>query len=151
MAIRGVSLETEQTRSCLLKSLLSPINIEDYYWYRPIDQEEVWARPNGNVFFQKNTYSGPELGELINSDHFIVFLRLEAYKNLEEISFFDSFEQFSKSLCQIVLLISDCEYIEFYFKDEKLARKVYKSHINEFQNVKYITDENDTRTGMKLL
>lgn len=151
MIIRGVSLEAEQARSCLLKSLLSPINIEDYYWYLPLDQEEVWTRPDGEAFFIKDTYSGTELEELINSDHFIVFLRIEAYKKLEEISFFNSFDDYSKSHCQIVLLICDCEYIEFYIKDEKLARKVYKSHIKEFQNVKYITDENDTRTGMKIL
>lgn len=151
MGIRGVSFEAEQTRSCLLNSVLSPINIEEYNWYRPIDQEEVWSRLDGKVFFEKDIYSGTELEELIKSDHFIVFLRLEAYKKDEEISSFNSFEEFSKSSCQIVLLISDCEYIEFYIKDEKLARKVYKSHVNKFRNVMYITDENDTRTGMRLL
>ena len=151
MIIKGVSLEAEQTQTCLLKKLLSPININNYFWYRPIDQEEVWSRPGGGIFFKKDTYTGTELEALINSDHFIVFLRLEAYKNLESISYFNSFEEFSRSSCQIVLLIYDCEYVEFYTKDGEIAKRIYESHRNVFQNVSFITDENDSRTGMSVL
>ena len=111
MKIRGVSLEASQAETYLLKELLSPINLIDYFWYRPIDQEEVWSRPEGKPFFTKDIYTGNELKQLISSGHFVVFLRLEAYFHKEGIPHISTFTDFSESSCQIILLIYDCERV----------------------------------------
>ena len=150
--IRGISLEATQSQHCLLKEILSPICIKDYYWFRPIEQEEVWSRPDGKPFFLKDIYTGSELEKLIQNDHFVVFLRLEAYIDERSITRgISTYYEYCKSQCRVVLLITDCESVELYIKDKDVLQKAYKALKLKFVDVRYITDENDTRTGMNIL
>lgn len=151
MGFRGISFEADQKQKFLLKSIMEPMVPVDYYWYRPQDQEEVWSRPDGQPFFSKHIYTGDEMKNIICADHLVVFLRLEAYSQKEDISYFTSFSEYCKSNCQIAILIYDCKQVRIYIKNAEKAARMYSYYKSVFKNVRYLTDENDTRTGMNIL
>lgn len=150
MGIRGISLEINQKDPCILKGLLAPVCLERFVWFCPAWQEEVWSRPSGTLFFTQECYTGEELNALVEVDHFVVFLRLEAYFSKIVNSEIETYADFKESSCQMILLISDCENVEFYIKDKNLLKNCLEefSKNKKYKSIEYITDENDSRTRM---
>lgn len=148
----GVSFKIPQTTSNILWQILRCIDIEKYRWYNIESQNEVWDSPLGDIFFEKELYDGKSFLKLINLNHYIVFLKLQAY--LENGCFYDihSYAEFETSDCQLLLLIYDCQSVEIYAKDQEVIKDVYENALtNRFTEVQYITESNDSRTKMDVL
>jgi hypothetical protein len=90
-------------------------------------------------------------GTLKSNKYYVIFADLKAYPKDKNISDIDSYEEFLNSDCQLVLLVVDCSYITIYCKDKEKLESIYQNaKIKEFDDVQYITDENDTRTGLSV-
>ena len=62
----------------------------------------------------------------------------------DEVSI-NNYEDFLKSICILVLFITDNEFVEIYSKDENILKVIYENALeNEFSDIKYIT-ENDSK------
>lgn len=149
--IRGVFFKTRPCSDPLYQ-ILKCIDIEKYCWHNIDSQNEVWGRPQGTIFFEKDYYTGQDFLQQIQSNHFIVFLKLQAYFN--DSSFFDiqSYEQFQKSDCQLLLLVYDCESVAVYAKDQMIAGTIYENALkNNYMEIEYITETNDARTKMNVM
>lgn len=60
-----------------------------------------------------------------------------------------TYEEFVDSDCELVLLIADNSYVSIYCKNKNTIEKLYFNALkNDFEEVLFITDENDTRTGL---
>lgn len=148
---RGISFKLKPINHALWQ-ILKCINVEKYNWYNIESQNEVWANYNGGIGLEKNYYDGKSFLQNITSDHYIIFIKLQAY--LKDGKFFDihTYDEFIKSDCQIILLINDCEFVEIYLKDQHDINILYH-HMMEmgFKDIKYISDINDGRTKMDVL
>lgn len=150
--IRGVSFEIPQEPADTLWQILSCVNIEKYRWFSIENQEEVWDEHKKDDFFNKNFYEGKAFAKYIQSKHYIVFLKLQAYFISDEFSKVCTYDDFLYGDCQILLLVNDCEYVEIYCKDNSISKAIYDNALShKYKNVEYITDLNDYRTKMNVL
>lgn len=78
-------------------------------------------------------------------------LKLQAYYPNAEYERIDTYDEFLSSKCRILLLICDTHYIDIYCKDIEISRALFaRANSLSYQDVEYITDENDGRTAMNL-
>lgn len=151
--LRGVYIDVPPTTPNTLWQVLKCISIEQYSWYNIESQNEVWVNFRcSDDFFTKDYYNGKEFKKLIHSDHYIIFLKLQAY--FESGEFFDirTYEEFLASDCQILLLINDTEFIEIYAKDQQIIHEIYNNALAiHCKDVSYIDDSNDIRKKMYVI
>lgn len=148
---RGVSFEIPNEYGSLLGDVLKPIDITVFAWQ--IGGGESYCVNNEQLeeLFSEdsNMINGAELKCLLE-DHtyYMIFADLKAYPN-GEFSTIDTYEEFMESQCELVLLVVDCSYVTIYCKNKKDLESLYDHAIScGFENVEYITDENDTRTRL---
>ncbi|WP_444641541.1 DUF2691 family protein [Caproiciproducens sp. R1] len=149
--IRGVSFNVLPCDNTLYQ-IFKCIDVEKYCWYNIDSQNEAWNNPQGTPFFETDYYDGKSFLRHIISDHFIIFLKLQAY--FKNGSFFDihSYKEFDKSDCQLLLLIYDSQSVEIYAKDQILIKDIYENALaNYYTKIQYITESNDGRTTMDVL
>lgn len=147
--IRGVSFNIPQKTSNILFQILKCIKTENFHWYNIMSQTEVWDSSHCFDFFEDDYYDGEKFLNLIFLEHFVLFLKLQAYSNPDDFSELHTYEEFINSNCQLLLLIYDCEFVEIFIKDSLLSKVIYKNALlNGFTKVKYITEENDSRVCM---
>lgn len=149
--VRGVSFDMVPSSNALYQ-ILKCFDPEKYYWFNIDSQNEAWDGPKGAPLFERDCYDGRSFVKRIMSEHFIAFLKLQAY--FKENAFVDihSYDEFVKSDCQLLLLIYDCESVDIYAKDLTIIKSIYENAlINHFSEIQYITENNDQRTKMDIL
>lgn len=150
--IRGISFEIPQITTDTLYKIFSTIDISKYCWYNIKNQTEVWDESLKKDFFCKEYYSSQDFLKCIQSNYYIVFLKLQAYSLSHNFKNICSYNDFIDSDCQLILLINDCEYVEIYSKDQNVLSAIFQAAINSnYNNIRYITDTNDGRTKMNIL
>lgn len=150
--IRGVSFQIPQITTNVLWRILNKVDISKYSWYNVSNQSEIWDEHLEYDFFDKNHYSGNDFLKHIKFNHYIIFLKLQAYLDNYEFNDIHTYDEFYKSDCQMLILISDCEFVEIYSKNENEIKAIFKNAIsNLYKNIQYITDANDMRTVMDIL
>lgn len=152
--IRGVSFKIIEREDRILKEIFDNINVLKYNWYSIEEQREAWSFLDSGEkgFLEDEYYQGKKFFEVINENHYIVFLKLEAY--LEETNCYNihTYEEFQSSKCKILLLIYDCNFVEIFAKEENVIRNIYENvRMKRFGEVEYITDMNDERTVLDVL
>ena len=150
--IKGISFIITQGRERMLWDILNNIDVVKYNWRNITSQQEAWIKKGEEEFLPNAFYEGGLLKQCIMQEHYIIFLKLEAY--LGEIGDADisTYEEFLKSDCQILLLIYDCEFVEIYAKEQNVVEALYETaRYNDFKDIGYITDETDKRKVMDIL
>lgn len=115
--IRGVSFKISQKKDSTLWNILNCVNVRKYNWYSIQSQNEAWEYINDvqeSPFLGKEMYDGKSFFDEIHKDHFIIFLKLQAYEGIPDSYDIHSYKEFQESPCKILLLIYDCEYVEIY-------------------------------------
>ena len=152
--IRGISFRIKQEKNILWK-ILKCINVKKYNWYNVEDQSEAWHFTDDfkeEPFFKSSIYNGEDFASLIRRSHSIIFLKMEAYEENPKRFDIQSYEEFQKSSCKMLLLIYDCEFVEIYAKDQEIIDSIYENaYSNKFTDVRYICDANDLRKIMSVL
>ncbi len=150
--IRGISFEIPQMMTTTLWEIFKGSDIGSYYWYVVPNQNEVWSELSEEDLFTKDVYVGNDFQNLIKNNHYIIFLKLQLYSELCTFKNLYTYDDFSKSNCQLIILVNDCEYVEIYSKNSKTTEEIFHTAVeNGYKNVCYITDENDCRTKMDIL
>lgn len=151
--IRGVFfIIPEIENRPVLSQILENIHVEKYRWYHIEEQSEVWKDYEGGEFFDKNYYEGNSFLQLIQSEHYVIFLKLQAYFDHNEFYDIHTYEDFQNSKCQILILIADSDIVDIYVKDPMIAKDIYQNaKANNFLDIRYITDSNDNRKKMDVL
>lgn len=140
--IRGIRFEVPHERFAVLHLITNDINIKKYFW---ILVEEDVHREWEN-YFKKDRYSGSEFEFAIKDENcYAVLLNLQAYMNKKDFTKIRSYNDF-----ELIIFINDNTRVDIYAKDLGLI-EIIKSNAeqNKFEDIKYITEENDRRTGPK--
>ncbi|MGG3942132.1 DUF2691 family protein [Peribacillus psychrosaccharolyticus] len=149
---RGISFESPNEYGTILGEVLKPIDTTIFKWrigngesYIVVDDELDEA-----LFSEdKKAIEGTELKKLLeNNKYYIVFADLQAYPKGEFFEI-ETYENFIESKCELVLLVVDSCYFTIYCRNKETIELLYKNATDcGFEDIKYITDENDTRTRL---
>lgn len=151
--IRGVSFRIKQhEHEKVLSKIFRFIDVKKYNWYNILDQNEVWADFQGEEIFDEEYYAGNDFETLINSEHYIMFLKLQAYIKKADYQNLLTYKEFMEDECQLLILVSDSEYVEIYAKEIDLVNCIYNlAEQKVFFDIEYITDDNDSRVEFNIL
>lgn len=148
---RGLSFKTLPSNNTLYQ-ILKCINIEEYVWYNIDSQNEVWESLEGSLFLEKELYDGQDFAKHILGDHFMVFAKFQAYMGDHIYYDINTYGEFSRSDCKLLLLVYDSIYVEMYVKDQTLMAAIYNNAIeSNYTDIEYITNTNDHRSKMNVL
>ncbi|GMQ58352.1 DUF2691 family protein [Vallitalea sediminicola] len=155
MKKRGVRFLVPNEYGHLLQDVLNTIDVEKYFWH--IDSDEIYISNDNegivdNLFSRdkkKNILSGKKFKKLISENiYYTIFGEFKAFTKDLEVTEINTFEDFRKSKCEIVLLIVDSIYYDIYCKDVNTILSIYESAVQSgYDNVEFI-DEKDTRTRL---
>lgn len=149
--IRGITFLIDNEKN-ILYQILKCIDIANYCWYNIYEQCEVWNNKTSEPFFDNDYYNGEEFENIIQSECFIIFYKVQAYLKKGNFNNIHTFQEFLQSECQILLLIYDCNFVEIYVKDSVALNDLYNNAMkNGYKKIRYITDENDSRIKMDIL
>jgi len=99
--------------------------------------------------FREGKYSGQELKNALPELAEQVFVRLRRYPEGSAIDQIDTYEEYLESPSDVIILFYDGGYCQIYAKDEEITHRLYKlAARHEFEDIEYVYDENDGRTGM---
>ena len=147
MEIKGIEFKIPNEYDKYLGKILEKVNDNNYIW--KIEEDEIYLEQNENNnenLFQNNRYSNAEFQERIFSqNYYMIFANIKMYLKEDNIEI-NTYEDFIKSKCILVLLVTDNEFVEVYSKDQDILDIIYKNAItNKFKDVMYISNNNYKR------
>ncbi|MGG1243126.1 DUF2691 family protein [Bacillus cabrialesii] len=149
---RGVSFQIPNEYGHFLWRILQPLEIADYNWqtsgesYFVVDGE----LDDEELFHDYAIVEGTDLANRLKTNqYYTIFVELQAFPFGKTVNQVKTYEEFVDSGCELVLLIADNSYVSIYCKNKNTIEKLYLNALkNDFEEVQFITDENDTRTGL---
>lgn len=147
MEIKGIEFKIPNEYDKYLGKILEKVNDNNYIW--KIEETEIYLEQNENNnenLFQNNRYSNVEFQERIFSqNYYMIFANIKMYLEEDNIEI-NTYEDFIKSKCILILLVTDNEFVEVYSKDQDILDIIYKNAItNKFEDVMYISNNNYKR------
>ena len=147
MEIKGIEFKIPNEYDKYLGKILEKVNDNNYIW--KIEEDEIYLEQNENNnenLFQNNRYSNAEFQERIFSqNYYMIFANIKMYLKEDNIEI-NTYEDFIKSKCILILLVTDNEFVEVYSKDQDILDIIYKNTItNKFKDVMYISNNNYKR------
>ena len=149
---RGIQFEVPNEWGSHLGEALKPFNISNFDWYN--GGEEAYRLTEGVMepLFHGEMYGmkGEDLSEILQSTFsYIIFADFKAYPQGESTKDVLTYEEFLNSQCQLIVLVVDSSYVAVYCKDTEMLNLIYQNAVEKrYEKVKYITNENDTRTKL---
>ena len=142
--IRGIKFEVPNQWFPVFSFVLGNIDIKKYFWF--LAGEDVIGNRGYSGYFGKYRYPGSEFEQAIqNEDCYAVSVNLQAFPKEDDISEIHSYQDFENSKCEILFLIDDNSYIYMYIKDPEVLNIIRDTAIaNQYENIDYITDENNS-------
>ena len=150
--MRGLSFEIPNRHGQYLFDILNAFDFKQYFW--KTGGEEAYYIENDklgtSLFPQPHVYTGEALCKRISeNDYYVIFADLKAFNDPLHVKEISTYEEFLNSKCEFVLLLVDCTYVTIYAKNHEVITALYaKALASEYENVAYITDENDERTTL---
>ncbi|MGG5791956.1 DUF2691 family protein [Bacillus nitratireducens] len=152
---RGITVDILDGYDNLLWKVLKPIDITAFDW-QVMGREEAYiiiGNELGPELFSEDNeiMEGLELKKLIKDNiYYLLFVDLKAYPKGKVLGEIETYEEFKKSKCEVVVLVADGDYIQIYAKNQEEIEMIYENALNQGFYVEYITDENDGRTRMSV-
>lgn len=149
--VRGISFKIPNVYDKVLSSILKGIQYELYSWI--ISEDEVLISMKQGYLFEDKRLEGKDFEiEIERKTYMPFFINLQAYPAGKDRSKINSYEDFKKSHCEFVVLIWDCIYVDVYIKNSNVIELIkHNAEEKVFNDIEYITDENDCRTRMSVL
>jgi len=150
--MRGLSFEIPNEYGQYLFDILNAFDFKQYFW--KTGGEEAYFIENDELstplFPKPHVYTGEAFYKRISErDYYVIFADLKAFNDPLHVKEISTYEEFLNSKCEFVLLLVDCSYVTIYAKNHEVITALYaKALASEYENVAYITDENDERTTL---
>jgi hypothetical protein len=152
---RGISFDIPNEYGSFLGEILKPFDMTAFNWY--IGGEESYFLHDGTLgepLFPEEVYGMDGVllkGILENNEYYVIFANLKAFPKEKNVIDIDTYEGFFNSDCQFVLLVVDSIYVTIYCKDKDILESLYhNAKINGYDDIQFITEENDGRTRLSV-
>lgn len=140
----GICFKVPNEYDTILYKILENIELDDKSICK-IKEDEV-LNEKGDCFFNDEIYKWIDFKKMIKSKkYYPIFLNLQIYYNSTSLQDINNYSEFLDSECQLILFITDNEYVEVYAKNPNDLNLMNQNVIKyNFKDVKYI-DENRVR------
>ena len=151
--IRGIEFELRQENTNdILKKIVETVGLEIQYWFIPKAQCEVWSSDFNDTFLTHELYYRTDFVQKCSLPFNVIFLKVQAYLHPKSFENITTYSEYIQSNCQLIILISDCKYVEIYCKEIDVLQKFFACFRDQAENlIRWITDNNDSRTSMDIL
>lgn len=152
--MRGLSFEIPNRYGQYLLDILNTFDFKQYFW-KTGGEEAYYIEHDelGTPLFPKpHVYTGDAFYKRISEkDYYVIFADLKAFTDPLHVKEITTYEEFLNSQCEIALLLVDSSYVTIYAKDLEVLTALHIKAIEaKYENVAYITDENDSRTTFEI-
>ena len=149
--MRGIQYEIPNEWGNYLYKIFEGIDMSKYVW--KIYDDETYVKSEESFLFEKDCYNNEEfLKKIRDNEYYVVFICLRAFPAGSSITEIKTYNDFYKSDCELVLLASDCSYVDIYVKSQAMLDMLYiNAKKYNFTDIEFITDENDARTRLNAL
>lgn len=136
----GLDIRVKNEYGNYLYKIFNGIDFSKYVWV--INSDDIIYPENSDInqgLFGSDVLSGSDFFNCISKEsYYLIFVDIKAYPVGSDRIEIKTFEDFSKSNCEMVLLCTDSTFVEFYSKDRTSLDKVYSNCIkNDFDKVEY--------------
>lgn len=150
--IRGIEFQIPSDNGKYLFNILEKIDLDTCHCY--VEFNEIYrfdGDQNLLCLLDKNFYQGNELKKIIRGNEYIViFLELFIYQENKKFKEIQTYDDFTNSECEMILLIADSSYATLYHKNKSILNSLYKQfRLAGYSDISYI-DENDSRYRMSV-
>jgi hypothetical protein len=138
----GVRFEISNEYGKFISDVLQPFNYIQYKWQ--INNDEIYVIHDGKFthewLFTENLIYEFEFFNLVNDNiYYMIFSTLKAFPKEETPIKIDTYEEFVKSKCELIMMVADSSYVELHCKDISLIDKLYNNAKTKgYENIKYI-------------
>lgn len=137
----GLKFKIHNEYGNVLSKILDNMNFSNYKWI--IAEEEVLGI-KGQEFFEKQEYENDEFQEVIQKEYYPIFLNLQMFYQNKEPVIINNYHQYSKSSCELVLLIIDSIFVDIYVKNQDILRKIHENVVKyHYTNIEYMKDNKE--------
>ena len=143
--IRGLSFEMPNGHGSYLNTILSGTSLEKYVWM--VSEDDAFTNSE-NYLFNSDVFTGQAFSEIIATpSYYVFFANIQAYMREDDFCEINTYADFLRSKCELIIFIIDGIFADIYAKDQAIIEIIKKNaEESKFENIRYITDENDIRT-----
>ncbi len=140
--IRGLRFKLLNKFDFFINKILDGINKDTYVWR--ISEDQVFLE-KGDFLYDSYIYSGQKFNEIISkSPYYTAALNLQVFPCGTNFQQINNYCDFLNSNCELVVLMCDTIYVDIYSKSMNIIEIIrLNAQNNNFQEIEYITDEND--------
>ena len=152
--IYSISFRINPTMSqTILLEIFDGTPIENYFWINVTSQNEVWESiESGGSRLTEKFYRGSDFKSALALSHYIIFLKMQAYRSPVEYNNISTFDDFIDSNCELMILVYDCYNVEIYCKDYSVFSKIEKNiRLKNFDKISVFDYKSFGRTGLNIL
>lgn len=137
----GIRFKVRNEYNHIFSKIFENLNFDNYRW--DIVEDEIYNL-DGKNYFDKESYSNREFKKLVEyGTYYPVFANIQINRARDEIEDIQTYEEFISSKCQLILLITDNEFVDIYSKNEKWLNIILQNAVdNKFQDIKCIEADN---------
>ena len=137
----GIRFKIKNEYDNIFYKIFKGINLDECDWN--IVEDEIYSQ-TGENYFDKDYYSNNEFQELIKyGTYYPVFANIQIYIKQEKLEDIETYQDFVNSECQLVLFITDNEFVDIYAKKEEWLNIIFQNAINSnFESIQYIKSNN---------
>ena len=152
--MRGIRFTAPDKYDKFLYYIFESVPFDQYTWY--VDQTEIIyydkaIQKASEDFFDSRIMSGHDFKLAISKEDYYVYLaNIQAYSVYSPYCVILTYEDFLKSDCELILICADTVDYNIYCKNQELLTQMYIACKGLFRDVEYITDENDSRTVLRI-
>lgn len=141
----GWSFQIPNEYNHFLALILEGIPIENYYW--KLNEDDIYITLNftPQCLFHSDKIDGKQFKEKIClPSYYVCFAKLQAFSSDVHVHELFSFEEYVKSDCELIILVTDGEFVEIYSKDKGNLDKIRKNVLkNKFSSLRPILQYSD--------
>lgn len=151
--MRGLTFEIPNKYGTYLLDVLSSIHGQQYVWQT--GGEEAYYIENGELgtplFPKAQIFEGEAFYHRIaQAPQYVIFADLKAFPSEADVVDILTYTDFLNSRCEMAFLLVDCSYVTIYAKNPHMIQRLHAhATASHYENIAYITEENDDRTTLK--
>ena len=131
----------------IVSSLLSNVNVEDYYW--TILESEVYKK--ADPVECDGRYTGKEFKKALKDLDACYIVRINIQASKKVIDAVEYYDEYINGECELVILIHDVIYNEVYCKLAKECDLIKKNCLQlDYDEFEVINDDSDCRTVFRV-
>jgi len=148
--VRGIRFKLPKKHNSSIYKILEGVDFDRYIW--EIKYDNVF-NSNKEFLFKNKLYNGKNFRETISFPYYhTVFVTIQAFPIGMRRSKINDYSEFSRSNCELILLIEDEILSYIYTKNVKILEIIKENaEKHNFLDIDFITQQNDIISNFEIM